>query len=260
MTSFQAAGNFPFTRSTYSKPASYFSWASLNVATLLEIYQRNMAALANANQVAFDGLTTLMQRQATLFNATIEDCSRGMNDVLAAASMEAKASRQADTARHSYESAAARFRELYEIAAKAHADAADILSARLTEALGELKVLFAAPLAETEAPAAEQSPALIETTATVVEPPEPAPAPTTEASVIEAAPAETAPAETVHEIASPAEPASAVDEPGPGSAELAASPEEPVEDDEPETSTTARRTAKPRSPRTPGGSGRRPQR
>ena len=38
MTSFQAAATFPFPRSTYSKTASYFSWASLNFTQAADIH------------------------------------------------------------------------------------------------------------------------------------------------------------------------------------------------------------------------------
>jgi phasin family protein len=78
-----------------------------------------------------------------------------MNDMLAAASLEEKARRQADTTRHAYESTLARFGNLYEIATKAQMAAADILNARLAEAMDEFKVLFAAP-AEPEAAPAEE--------------------------------------------------------------------------------------------------------
>src|SRR5262245_21501616 len=139
MSSFQATTAIPFASAHYGKAWAFFRLPPLSIDKLLEASQKNVAALASANQAAFDGLTTLAERQTALLNETAEECSRGMNDVLAAASLEEKTRRQADTARHAYESALGRFGELYEIAMKAHIAAAEILNARLTEALDELK-------------------------------------------------------------------------------------------------------------------------
>ena len=213
MSPFQATVSFP-----------YASWASLGFKTLLLAHQKNVAALSNVNQVAFEGMTTLLQRQAILLNATVEECSRGMNDVLAAASLEAKASRQADTTRHAYESTAARFRELFELAAKTHAASVDILNTRLAESLDELTALFAAPAAPASpAPAAERSPDIMETAALVAvpSPVEPAPGSAEEASLADAEPA--------------------------------LSIEEPAEDEEANEPTAPRPNPKPRGPRTTGG-------
>src|ERR1044071_7867985 len=102
MNSFQATAGFPFASAHDSKVWGPFKLPSLNFEALLMAYQKNLAALARANQAAFDGLTTLAERQGIALNATPDECSRGMSDVWAAASLKEKARRQADTARHAY--------------------------------------------------------------------------------------------------------------------------------------------------------------
>lgn len=226
MSSFQAAAAFPFIS---VNPSRMEAWTSLSLQTLLDACQKNLTALSRANQVAFEGLATLMQRQATLLNATVEDCSRGMNDFLVAASPEAKASRQADTARHAYESTAVHLREFYEIATRTQTAAAEILNARLAEGLDEIRVLFAAPV--------ERNPADAKPVAVIVEP-----VPASEQGSVTAEVV----AETVVEAATPADaPAPVV--------------EEAVEEDEAEMPSAPRRT-RPRSPRSTGGSGYRADR
>ena len=101
MNSFQAAG-FPFANTDLTKAWAHFKMPSLNIGALLEAHRKNAAALINANQVVFDGLKTLAQRQGDLFKTTVEDCSRVTSDLLVGVSFEERASKQADATRHIY--------------------------------------------------------------------------------------------------------------------------------------------------------------
>jgi phasin family protein len=225
MSSFETTARFPFASAHYSK-AWGFRLPPLSFDKLFEAYQKNLAALAHANQAAFDGFSTLAQRQAALLNETAEECSRGMNDVLAAASLEEKTRRQADSARHAYESTFSRFGELCEIAMKAHMAAAEILNARLTDALDELKGLFVVPAEPEPAPTGAPGPAVAEPLAIT-------------AVTVEAVPM--------------AEPAPIDIEPLATIAEAIVQSEERVEDEDADDP-IAPNPAKPRSPRTAGGS------
>jgi phasin family protein len=263
MSSFQAAASFPFASANPGRARAYFSWASLSLKTLLEAHHKNLAAFAHANQVAYDGLTAVVQGQANLFNTTAEECSRNFNDVLAAASLDEKARRQADTARHAYESSLTRFGELYEIAAKAQVAATDILTARLAEALEELRSVFVGPVEPAPETAAAPVDAVVESLAPVAvraapleaEPVEPAPAEHApdDPALAEAAPEPAAEANTV-EISMDPEPVAT-------SAEPPAASEDPTDDDEADAPVAPKRTTRPRGPRTPGSgakSARRP--
>jgi phasin family protein len=167
---------------------------SFDAAALLDTHRKNAAALTSANQVAFDGLKTLAQRQRDLIKETVDDCGRATSDVLAAPSFEEKATRQADATHHLYVSTVARCRELAEIVITANVAALDIVNARIAEACDELRALFVAPAAPAEATAAivadpvivlevEASPvdvdavAPVEPEPTVTAAPEPAPPP-----------------------------------------------------------------------------------
>jgi phasin family protein len=146
MNSLQAA-DFPFANTDLTKAWVDFKLPSLDIGALLEAHRKNAAALTNANQVVFDGLKTLAQRQGDLFKTTVDDYSKVTSAVLAGASFEDRATKQADATRHIYVSTVDRFRELSDIAVKANVTAVDILSARVTEAFDEFRALFAAPVA-----------------------------------------------------------------------------------------------------------------
>jgi phasin family protein len=144
MNSFQATG-FPLASTDLIKAWHHFKLPALSIGALLETHRKNAAALANANQVVFNGVKTLAKHQGDLFAASVNDCSQAVSEFLAATSFEARSTKQADAARYAYVSSVACLRELSDIAAKANLTAVDILNARVIEAFDEFRTLFAAP-------------------------------------------------------------------------------------------------------------------
>lgn len=217
MSSFQAASSFPFAGPD----------PSLTIATLIEAQHKNAAALGSANQAAIDGLKTLVQRQGFLLTASVDTYTRVTSDLLAAQSLEERAAKQADATRDAYVSIVARFRELSDILIETNVTAMGIVNARIVEAFGELKALFAPPVAATAAPAAAVA--------------EPAVAALEEVVAVETAisPVEPDPA-TVTATPTPA-PEVAVQE-----AEVAAAPTTAPKTAAPETEVTAAPTPPPR--------------
>src|SRR5258708_22184325 len=190
MNSLQAAG-FPFANTDLTKAWVDFKLPSLDIGALLEAHRKNAAALTNANQVVFDGLKTLAQRQGDLFKTTVDDYSKVTSAVLAGASFEDRATKQADVTRYIFVSTVDRFRELSDIAVKANVTAVDILSARVTEAFDEFRALFAAPVAPSSATSVAPTSDIAEPVAVVEEV-----APVGDADPIEPKPTVTAAATT----------------------------------------------------------------
>lgn len=157
MSSFQAtSAGFPFANPDIATPWMDLRLPPLTLATLIEAQHKNAAALGNANQVVFDGLKTLLQRQGSLFTASVENSSRVTSDFLAAQSFEEGAAKQADAARDTYFSVVARLRELSDIVIDANMAAIGIVNARIIEAFGDFRALFAPPVSASipsEAPA-----------------------------------------------------------------------------------------------------------
>jgi phasin family protein len=145
MNSFQAA-HFPFVNADLTRAWSNLKLPSLKIGELLEVHRKNASALTNANQVVFEGLTTLAQRQGELLKTTVNDCSKVTRDIMAGASFEDRATKHADAARHIYISSLACFQELSDIAVKANVTAVDILNARVREALNEFRAMLAGPV------------------------------------------------------------------------------------------------------------------
>jgi hypothetical protein len=156
MNSLQAFG-FPFANTDLTKAWSIPTFPILNVESLLEGHRQNVIAFTKANQVVFDGLKRLAQRERDVFKFTVDDYTKVTSDVLTGTSVEERATKQVDGAGHIYASGVARFLELSDIAVQANVSAVDILNARVTEVFDEFRALFAGRGAATAATGARPS-------------------------------------------------------------------------------------------------------
>jgi phasin family protein len=145
------AGGLPFAFSDLTKAWVNFRLPLRNIGALREAHHKNAATLASVSQVIFDGLKIFAQHQAEFFQTTLDDYRKVTSDVLASRTIEEGAAKQADTNRRVYLSSVGHVRELSDIAVKTNVTAVDILNTRITGAFDELKAVFAAPVALTDA-------------------------------------------------------------------------------------------------------------
>src|SRR5215510_6509138 len=110
MNPFPVPAMFPFANVVHA-PWGYFK-LPVSIETLLETHRKNAAAWTNANDVAFDALSTLAERQ----------CGKVARDVMASQSLAERTTRHADAVRHICDSTVIGFRDLGDIATKASAD------------------------------------------------------------------------------------------------------------------------------------------
>ena len=142
MNSLQAVG-LAFANADLTKAWSIPKFPTLNVEALLEGHWKNVVALTKANQVVFNGLTTLARRERDLFKSTVDDYTKVSSGAVSLTSVEERATKQVDVAGHIYASSVAGFLELSDIAIKTNVSAVDILNARVTQVFDEFRALFA---------------------------------------------------------------------------------------------------------------------
>jgi len=160
MNLFQAPG-FPYSSAGLSKTWVGLGSPSFKMDMLFEIHRKNADAVVSANYVVLDGLNRLVQRQAELFAATVNDYTKVTHDVFARASLDEKSSSQVGAVRDVYASSVANLRELSDIAVNTNVTVAEILTTRVREAFDEFGVLLGKPVATANS---------VEATAVVAEP------------------------------------------------------------------------------------------
>lgn len=115
---------------------------AVDMGSVLEAQRRNLEALAQANQVAAEGMKALAQRQGEIMRQTMEQTGAAMRDLMSPASPEDKAARQTEIAKAAFERAISNARELAEMMTRAQHEAGDVITKRMAASMEELKRLI----------------------------------------------------------------------------------------------------------------------
>ena len=111
-------------------------------SALLAAHRRNMEVLANANRLALEGAQAVARRHMEIMQQTVTELSDHMRELTATESPQAKAARQADLVKRSYEQAVANIRDLSDLIQRSNGEALSVLSERFKEAMDEVKGLL----------------------------------------------------------------------------------------------------------------------
>ena len=131
--------NFPFFENEFTKAMSQFKVPGLDVEAMLASQRKNVEAFTAANRLAVEGVQAVMRRQQEIFRQTVEDTSQTLRDVTATAAPDERVGKQLDALREAYDQALTNMQELSEMMTKSNAEASDMIKARISDSLGELK-------------------------------------------------------------------------------------------------------------------------
>ena len=110
---------------------------------LLAAHKRNLETLTAANKVAMEGAQAVIKRNMEIMQQSMAEMGETMRAMTSAdASPQDRAARQADLLKRAYERTLANAKELGEMIQKANTDAMNVLNARVSEAMGEVKALM----------------------------------------------------------------------------------------------------------------------
>jgi phasin family protein len=130
-----------------TKAFADFRFRPFDVEAIWAAQRRNIEALSQANQLAVEGVQAVARRHIELTRETFEGWSSLLRDLAQPVSTEDRIAKNADYAKQMLEKGVTHGREVVSIAAKAGADAAEVLHKRATESLDEIKAYAAKPAA-----------------------------------------------------------------------------------------------------------------
>jgi phasin family protein len=119
----------------FTKLLSSLPVSNHGVKAMLESQMKNIKALEEANQHAFDAFHAVFNRQNEILHAAIEDSAKAVSDPQSAFS------KQAEIARTATEHTLENLRKMSEMLAAASEKAAAVLNQRAKENLEELKAI-----------------------------------------------------------------------------------------------------------------------
>ncbi len=111
-------------------------------SALMAAHRRNMEVLAQANRLALEGAQAVGRRHMEIMQQTLSEFSEHMRELSATETPQAKAARQAELVKTSYEHAVANIRDLSELIQRSNAEALQVLSDRFRELMDEIKGLL----------------------------------------------------------------------------------------------------------------------
>ncbi|HVM86364.1 MAG TPA: TIGR01841 family phasin [Candidatus Binatia bacterium] len=129
--------------SDFSKSFANGKAPSVDLETLFASQRKNFEAFASANQLAFDGVKAVAQRQAELARESVEEFSKLAKELTVPASAEEKLAKQAEIAKAAFEQSLATMREMTETLQKSNTQAIDVISKRVADSFDEVKTAFA---------------------------------------------------------------------------------------------------------------------
>jgi phasin family protein len=129
--------------SDFSKSFTNGKAPTVDMETLFAAQRKNFEAFASANQLAFDGIKSVAQRQAEVARGAVEEFSRFARELSVPASAEDKMVKQAEIAKSAFAQSLATMREMSETLARSNTQAVDVITKRVADSFDEVKTAFA---------------------------------------------------------------------------------------------------------------------
>ncbi|MBC7800688.1 MAG: phasin family protein [Gemmatimonadaceae bacterium] len=114
-----------------------------DMGMFLTAHRKNLEVLTAANKVALEGAQTVARRHMEIMQQTMSEISETMRDLTSTESPQAKAAKQTELMKASYERAVGNMKELADLIQRSNGEALDMLHHRFAEAMDEVKLLAA---------------------------------------------------------------------------------------------------------------------
>ena len=112
-----------------------------DMEAFLSAHRRNMEVLTAANRVALEGAQAVARRHMEIMQQTMSEMTETMRDMSSPDSPGAKAAKQTELMKTSYERAVAHMKELADLIQRSNGEALGMLNHRFAEAMDEVKLL-----------------------------------------------------------------------------------------------------------------------
>jgi phasin family protein len=130
----------PFPFPDIAKLIEQFKVPGLDVSKIVEAQRKDIEAITQANQAAYEGMQELAKRQMEILQETVTEWQGAMTQATSRESTSA--SQRAELAEKTFGKAFENMRELAELAVKAQTQAWEVIQKRFQENLADLSHLL----------------------------------------------------------------------------------------------------------------------
>jgi len=129
----------PFLNNDFASSMSSFKSPNMDISEVFASQKKTFEAIAAANKTAVEGMQAVFKRQSEIVKSIMDEAATAAKSIDPKAAPEKAAAGQIDAVKGAIEDSVANLRELSEMVAKSQTEAFEILNARLTESLEEVK-------------------------------------------------------------------------------------------------------------------------
>ncbi len=119
-----------------------FKLPQVDVEALVAAQRKNIETLSTANKLALEGMQAVAKRNMEIMQQSLADMTEAMKAIASAEAPQAKAAKQAELLKSTYEKAMQNIRELQDMIQKMSGDTLGVLNRRVGEALDEVKTMM----------------------------------------------------------------------------------------------------------------------
>lgn len=129
----------PFDMTDFTKIMGEYKIPGVDWQEVIASQQKNLQALAKANQVLVEGAQAVMRREIEILQKAMAEAAEASKELMQQGDPQAQASRRLELARTSFETAIANMRELAEVAGRSNREALEVINQRALESFDEIK-------------------------------------------------------------------------------------------------------------------------
>jgi phasin family protein len=134
-----AKSPFPYDVADFSKLMSEYQIPGVNWQEVMAAQQKNLQALAKANQLLVEGAQAVMRREVEILQKAMAELAQASQELMQQGDPQAQASKRLALAQASFEAAISNMRELAEVAGRSNREALEVINQRALESFEEIK-------------------------------------------------------------------------------------------------------------------------
>ncbi len=138
-----AKSPFPFEVPDLTKMMGEYQIPGVDWSELMASQQKNLQALAKANQLLIEGAQAVVRREVEILQKAMAELAEASKEAIQRGDPKAQASKRLDLARTSFEAAISNMRELAEVAGRSNREALEVINQRALEGFEEIKQAMA---------------------------------------------------------------------------------------------------------------------
>jgi phasin family protein len=134
-----AKSPFPHDMTDFSKIMADYKIPGVDWQEVIAAQQKNLQALAKANQVLVEGAQAVMRREVEILQKAMAELAEASKELMQQGDPQAQASKRLELAKTSFEAAIQNMRELAEVAGKSNREALEVINQRALESFEEIR-------------------------------------------------------------------------------------------------------------------------